>query len=188
MHRPLLLTSFDIWQDHHVSNSSDDLLAAVLAENLLPQPVDPIRKLPVDFELAPQQVIDRIRQVSPRGIICCGMAESRTYLELESNGAGAEEVLYTNLDLDAIARDLRFTQISHDAGRFVCNHLYYSLLKYLQVQCLDCPCLFVHVPVLRSQNFSPIVDDFVRLVQTIHQVCDSRQPGPGLPQDSRQLG
>lgn len=54
----------------------------------------------------------------------------------------------TNLDLDAIVKRLRVQQFpvdtSNDAGRFVCNWIYYNSLKLSKENSTDA--LFVHVP------------------------------------------
>jgi pyroglutamyl-peptidase len=46
-----------------------------------------LRQLPVNSELATQQIIDAIKVINPHGIICCGMAETRNKLSLESHAS-----------------------------------------------------------------------------------------------------
>jgi len=163
----LLITSFDIWQSHHRSNSSDDLLATLGDRQLLPAKTHLLRRLPVHFDLAPQRVIQAIEQWQPRHIICCGMAEKRRHLEIESTAKSPQEVLHTSVDLERLTANLSHTQISHDAGNFVCNHLYYSVLKHLRQRRLTSQCLFVHVPLLTDENLSPCVHDFSSLLQEL---------------------
>jgi pyroglutamyl-peptidase len=128
----ILLTSFDIWKPHHITNASDDLLAELLVRNHITENMHLIRKLPVDFELAPQQVIAKMNDWQPDIVICCGMAEKRSHLSLEANGKQAEQTLHTSISLHALLEPLSGTVLSHDAGKFVCNHLYYAVLKYIQ--------------------------------------------------------
>lgn len=163
----LLLTSFDIWKPHHVSNASDDLLLEMLSRNLLNERIHLLRKLPVDFDLAPQRVIDKLNELSPQTIICCGMAERRSRLMIELNGKQPGEVIRTSVDVKSLIQQLENTEISQDAGKFVCNHLYHSLLKYVQVQNLQTQCLFVHVPILNASNLEPILKDFSKLLRII---------------------
>lgn len=170
MPKQILLTSFDTWEAHHVSNASDDLLAAVSQQALLTDvkaTIKLLRKLPVDFQLAPQQVITEIDALQPDVIICCGMAEGRTNLTLESNGKQRTDMLWTSIAVDRLVENLAVTQVSHDAGTFVCNHLYYSVLKHIQRCQLGCQCLFIHVPLLNERNLPSILKDFLTILQVL---------------------
>jgi pyroglutamyl-peptidase len=163
----LLLTSFETWLPHQKSNSSDDLLNELIDRNLLPENCYLLRKLPVNFDLAPYQVITKIKELQPDVILCCGMAESRPLLTVESNGKSEQDIVFTPLPLRKLMQGLQATEISHDAGKFVCNALYYSVLKFMQVHQLPSHCLFVHVPVLQTENREAIVHDFLQLTQKI---------------------
>jgi pyroglutamyl-peptidase len=169
MKQPLLVTTFDVWQPHQPSNSSDDLIAAAIDAGLMPPSTYYRRRLPVDFDLAPQFVIAAIAELNPSHILCLGMAETLMYLELESNGCIQGDALYTPFDLELLTQPLSMTQISHDAGQFVCNHLYYSVLNYIQRHRLPCQCLFIHVPLLQSHTLSPILNDFATILRTIQE-------------------
>lgn len=164
-----MLTSFDIWEAHHITNSSDDLLAAVVDQHLLPKQAHFLRKVPVDFQVAPAMVIAQIQALEPDVVICCGMAETRELLTVESNGKCGDVVLETAIDVHQLVAPLSYTKISHDAGKFVCNHLYYSVLKYCQERELPDLCLFVHVPPLNAENRSPILSDFMAILQAVCQ-------------------
>jgi pyroglutamyl-peptidase len=167
MKQPFLVTTFDVWEPHHRSNASDDLVAAAIDADLMPAHTHYLRHLPVDVDLAPQSVVAAISEINPSYVICLGMAESRVYLELESNGCRQGDSLYTSFDLESLIQPLGMTQISHDAGQFVCNHLYYSVLSYIQTHRLPCQCLFIHVPLLHSHTLSPILNDFSTILRTI---------------------
>lgn len=167
MARKILLTSFDVWMPHQVSNSSDDLLAEMLRQKRLPDHTYCLRKLPVDFEQAPAQVISTINLLQPDVIVCCGMAESRTVLTVESNGCYGGETLETTINLAKLVEPLMATQVSDDAGQFVCNFLYYSILKYLGQNPMNSRCLFVHVPPLNPGNQTLILRDFTAILAGI---------------------
>jgi len=128
-----------------------------------------LRKLPVDFQLAPQQVLATIAERNPTVIVCCGMAEQRSRLTVESNGTHAGETLTTTVNIMRLIENLQITEISHDAGDFVCNHLYYSILKFIQCDRPASQCIFVHVPILNQINTAPILADFARLLQRLEQ-------------------
>jgi pyroglutamyl-peptidase len=164
MSRKILLTSFDVWMPHHVSNTSDDLLAEMLGQKRLPENAYCLRKLPVDFEQAPIQVISEINRLQPDVIVCCGMAETREVLTVESNGCYEGETLKTAISVEQLVETLVATQVSHDAGQFVCNFLYYSILKYLIQNQMNSLCLFVHVPLLTPSNRTVILNDFAAIL------------------------
>lgn len=163
----ILLTSFDVWKPEHRSNASDDLLDRLTARNLLPQGIHLLRKLPVDFQRAPETVIAEMESVNPSHVVCCGMAEKRELLTVESNGKHQDAILTTDVNMEALIEGLPATAVSHDAGSFVCNHLYYCVLRYVREHQLTIPCIFVHVPVLNQSNCESIVSDFSTILQRL---------------------
>lgn len=166
----LLLTSFQTWMAHHTSNSSDDLLAEMLRRNLLPENTHLLRHLPVDFQRAPETVLAEMEQIAPDIVLCCGMAETRSQLSLEARGRCQGEDLFTIVPLENLMQGLTVTHISQDAGNFVCNHLYYSVLRYIHDRNLDIPCLFIHVPLLHEENLEAIVADFQLIIQRVQEL------------------
>ncbi len=170
MSDPLLITTFTTWKSTQQSNSSDDLIAALLHHKRLPMTAHLLRQLPVHFRLAPQQVITTVEIIRPAAVICCGMAEKRSHLTVEIQGHFQGETFYTSVDLQALVRRLPHTTISDNAGRFVCNYLYYRLLKYLRSRDSSIPCIFVHVPILTEENRSHIMHDFDHLLQQISRM------------------
>lgn len=64
MKKRILLTSFDIWLNDQQSNSSDDLLFEVSKlELLIPDDLSFLRQLPLDVELASNQVMEKINAI-----------------------------------------------------------------------------------------------------------------------------
>ncbi len=164
MHPRMLLTSFDVWEPHHVSNASDDLLAELLNRQMLDETVQLLRKVVVDFQLAPEVIITKIQHMQPDVVVCCGMAERRSWLTVESNGTVASDTRYTTVDIHHLVQHLSHTKVSHNAGRFVCNYTHYMILKYIAEHQLKTDCIFVHVPVLNHQNIDAIVYDFFTIL------------------------
>ncbi|MGG6293549.1 peptidase C15 [Leptolyngbya sp. AN02str] len=166
MSKTLLLTSFTTWKEAQPSNASDDLLLEVLNVHSRVG-LHTLRRLPVDFDIAPQQAIAHISCAQPDVLICCGMAETRTLLTVESTAARGDRILKTSVDLDWLIHDLRMTEISHNAGDFVCNHFYFDLLDHAQSHARTMQCVFVHVPILTAHNRVPILQDFGRMVERL---------------------
>ncbi len=175
MNTKILLTSFDIWLHHHTSNSSDDLLEELSKIDFLPYSLSFLRKLPVNIEESSSLVIAKIYQLQPDVIICCGMAEKNIKLTIESQASFQESIIKTTVDLENLLIGLSDTTISNDAGKFVCEGLYYSVLQELQTQPVaskssnknKSKCVFVHVPILTPHNLPVIVEDFRLILQKL---------------------
>lgn len=155
----ILLTSFQTWLPHQQSNSSDDLLEEVAKLESFPHSLTFLRHLPVDIAQASERAIAKINELQPDIIICCGMAESRRQLSVESNASQGDTVLKTLVDLERLLDSSIGTTISHNAGKFVCEGLYYSVLNHLQKNELKKHGLFVHVPVLTRNNMAEVLTD-----------------------------
>ena len=163
----VLLTSFDIWKPEQKSNSSDDLLALISSQKSTDYSLNFIRKLPVDSKIAPEIVISQIEKFHPDIIVCCGMAEKRELLTIESQANSGSKVMKTSVNLSNLLLGLNEVEISNDAGKFVCEDLYYSVLKYLYESCLKSKCIFVHVPILREVNRDIIMGNFLKILSKI---------------------
>ena len=170
-----LLTSFDIWEAHHQSNTSDDLVGELLQRQWLSPTTRLLRKLPVDFEQAPAQVIQAVESWRPDIVVCCGMAERRSRLAIESNGTVGMDTIYTPVNVDELVQGLSHTDVSHHAGRFVCNHTYYTVLRYIQSAKLPTRCVFVHVPRLTAANHEAIAMDFTQILTRLQSVHKSQR-------------
>ncbi|HEY9675986.1 MAG TPA: peptidase C15 [Waterburya sp.] len=163
----ILLTSFQTWLPHQSSNSSDDLLEEIAQLNSLSHSLAFLRHLPVDIAGASDRTITKINELQPDIVICCGMAESRYQLTVESNASRGDTILRNSLDLDGLIEGLVETVISHDAGKFVCEGLYYSVLHHLHKTGMKKHSLFVHVPVLTPRNIDGIVADFQLIMERL---------------------
>lgn len=166
----ILLTSFQTWLPHQKSNSSDDLLEEVTKLDSFPHSLTFLRHLPVDISQASDRAIAKINKLQPDIIICCGMAESRRQLSVESNASKRDKVLNTHVDLDRLLDGSVGTSISHDAGKFVCEGLYYSVLNHLQKHEMKKHGLFVHVPVLTRNNVTAILADLELIMHRLTSV------------------
>ncbi|MDB9375312.1 peptidase C15 [Nodularia sphaerocarpa] len=167
MAKRILLTSFEVWLSDQLSNSSDDLLLEVIKGDSLPHDLKFLRRLPVDVHLASSQVIQKISELQPDDIICCGMAASRTKLSLEAVASFEETVLPTTVNLEKLVAGATAIEISHDCGKFVCEGLYYAVLNYLCQNQSAARCIFVHVPVLNSENLPVVLADFLLIINNL---------------------
>ncbi|AFY39795.1 pyrrolidone-carboxylate peptidase [[Leptolyngbya] sp. PCC 7376] len=165
--RKILLTSFRPWLEHQQSNSSDDLLALVQDLDFPKVELIFLRQLIVDTKLASKKVIAAIAQHQPDIILCCGMAESRQILTLESQASYKEKHFQTQLNLEKFCGNLRQATVSNDAGKFVCEGLYFHVLEYLQKKQLSTQVTFVHIPSLTATNKDIIFKDFQKIIECL---------------------
>jgi pyroglutamyl-peptidase len=175
MFNPLLITSFSPWRACQPSNSSDDLIDQLQQRGALPPNVQLLRQVPVNYQLAPCQVIAKLVELRPAVVLCCGMAETRQQLSLELYGRNPSRRLRTQLNLTALSAGTQLTEISRCAGTYVCNHLYFKVLEHLQQTQSPTQALFVHVPLLTVVNQELIVADFSRIVRRLSL---SQRSGP----------
>lgn len=166
----ILLTSFKPWLSHHQSNSSDDLLKQLDSSHFPDLDLLFARQLPVDVNESSKMVLDTIQFHKPNGIICCGMAEKQIQLRVESCAFWHKDKRKTSVNLAQLVQPLSYTKISHNAGNFVCEGLYYHVLKHCQSFQPSPPCLFVHVPLLNQSNTEVILQDFCLIVQSLAKV------------------
>lgn len=178
MPKTVLITSFATWKSQQLTNASDELLEEVLQTYPLPPSVHLLRQLPVNTAIARELAIAEVIRLQPQVMLCCGMAELREKLSLESQAVVNNQVLQTSIRLTELMKDLSYSEVSHDAGRFVCNSFYYSMMDYfrmndsindssendLQRIDLQCACLFIHVPLLTDLNRSQILIDFWKIL------------------------
>lgn len=164
---PILITSFCPWRVHQRSNSSDDLIAALYERGRLPADAIWLRQVPVSFALAPIYVTNEIARLRPRLVICCGMAEKRPYLSIERQAKAPLQTLQTPANVSALLAGTLLSDISDDAGSYVCNHLYYSVLKFINDARWETVSLFIHVPVLSCENKGLVLNDFVHIVSKL---------------------
>ncbi|MBW4652454.1 MAG: peptidase C15 [Kaiparowitsia implicata GSE-PSE-MK54-09C] len=168
MPRRLLLTSFSTWRADQRSNSSDDLIE-LLPQDTWDTATPLLRLLPVDVAQATERAIAYIHAFTPDVVVCCGMAEGRSRLHLERQAVQADRTLQTPIDLEQLCQALPMTEISHDAGQFVCNGYYFALLDYLAQAHQPTQALFVHVPVLTPENRTLLVQDFTAVLNRLQQ-------------------
>ena len=82
----------------------------------------------------------------------------------------ADILLNTSVDLEELVAGLAATEISYDAGKFVCEGLYYEVLKYLGNGKRNVCCIFVHVPILTPENLPSIVADFQIIIDRMASI------------------
>jgi pyroglutamyl-peptidase len=132
--------------------------------------------LPVAYARAADELLAAVRNAEPDVVICFGQADGRTGIAVErfalnldsadpvdndgvSSGAEIDPdgpVAYrSTLPVAEIVAALRAEDIpateSRDAGGFLCNHVFYVLMRALEQEPRQSRGGFVHVPLLPEQ-------------------------------------
>jgi pyroglutamyl-peptidase len=157
----ILLTGFAPWGEHRENPSG--VLAEALGGHVLP----------VAFDGAARQLRRLIRRERPEALLMMGLAPARKKISLEALALnlehhdekgkdyrwlrtirkGAPLALRSTLPLGPLCRRLERAgvpvAISHHAGTYVCNRVFYEGLSLFRG-----PCGFVHVPPFRRMSRS----------------------------------
>lgn len=135
------------------------------------------QQIPVEYGRCTEVLIDAIETYRPDCVLCLGQAAGREMISLENtavnvrasampdnagvifeNGIieeGAPESLAPNLPLKEMLGALREiglpAKISYSAGTYVCNDLFYSLLRYIGKERPRLLGGFIHIPAADTQ-------------------------------------
>jgi pyroglutamyl-peptidase len=149
--------------------------------------------LPVEYGVAGDRLLALVEKHRPDVVVCVGeSAEAATVLveavahnlddaRIPDNAGrqphgvpirdGGPETLSPSFDVEALAA-ASGARVSHDAGRFVCNHVFYRALDELSV-----PALFVHVPAERDGSSAAVLRAIVAALETERDVIRFGRPG-----------
>ena len=167
----VLVTGFEPFGGAHV-NPSQKLVEALASEPPDGAAVATV-VLPVAWDRAADELLRALESEQPELVVCFGQADGRAHVEIErfalnfdegSDEEGEERraeisadgpVAYrSSLPVDAIVEALRADGIpaaaSRDAGGFLCNHVFYVLMRALAGRG-GVRGGFVHVPLLPEQ-------------------------------------
>jgi pyroglutamyl-peptidase len=173
----VLITGFEPWEDNDVNPSG---IAARALGGV---------ELPVDYARAGRELRRLVRKQRPDALLMLGLAPTRTRVELEAvalnvdhyekRGSnyrwrkpilkGGPVAVRSRLPVDLIHRRLTAAGlpcgVSHHAGTFLCNHVF-----YLGMTLIDGPCGFVHVPPFKALSQARLLQA-IRLIS--HAVAGS---------------
>ena len=136
-----------------------------------------VAKLPCAFVHSMEVLAQHIRQLKPQLVICVGQAGGRAEISIERvainvddaripDNAGAQPIdlpirgggpaaYFSTLPIKAIVVALQVdgipAAISQTAGTFVCNHVFYGLMRLAKTRRSIKRAGFVHIPYLPEQ-------------------------------------
>lgn len=149
----LLLTGFEPFV-HFLINPS--WIAAQRAAEAFPSQVI-AHCLPVDHHRSRQALLKLLTEIRPQAVLAMGLAAGDTFRierlarkPVEFTTITGRPDHHITMDLDRIASPLARLNVpwrySDDAGQYVCESTYWTLLQFMAEQNLDIPCGFLHVP------------------------------------------
>lgn len=171
----VLITGFDPFGGEKINPAWE-------AVKKLPEKIDDIEvikvQIPTVFKKSANELFAAIDRVNPDVVICVGQAGGRFDISIERVGINIEDgripdnegyqpidtkifedgenAYFTSLPIKAMVHDMQNegipASVSNTAGTYVCNHLMYSLLYYLNKKGLtNVRGGFIHVPFIPEQ-------------------------------------
>ncbi len=179
--KPILLTGFEPFGAHRV-NSSWEAVKIVAAENAAHVHA---ARLPVQHRLARARLVTLLAEHRPSICLLTGLAAgdairiergARRPPELHHiAGARRLEGHWPWPELaKAAARVFPRVRFSDDAGRYVCESTYWSLLAYREQWALPRDAAFVHLPPLSHRV------GVLTLAEVLNGILEARLAGSGL--------
>ncbi len=170
----VLITGFDPFGGEKINPAWE-------AVNALPNEVDGVEvikvQIPTVFKKSAQKLFEAIESVKPDAVICVGQAGGRFDFNVERIAINVddaripdnegkqpidvkifedgENAYFATLPIKAMVEEAKKAgvpaSVSNTAGTFVCNHIMYSLLYYINKNKLNIRGGFIHVPYISQQ-------------------------------------
>ena len=169
-----MLTGFEAFGGQPINPSA--LAVTELAGEMIANCRVETRVLPCTFDGAIAMLDEEIRSLSPALVICVGQASGSDSIAVERIAINLDDAsspdnlgcqprdtpiceegpaaywgtLPTRRIVDALTREGIKARLSQDAGTFVCNHVFYGLMRIVE-QRREVRAGFIHVPLLPEQ-------------------------------------
>lgn len=170
----VLITGFDPFGGEKINPAWEAVKA-------LPDNIDGIEvvklQIPTVFKKSAKKLFENIDSVKPDVVICVGQAGGRYEFSVERVAINVddgripdndgyqpvdspvfedgENAYFSTLPIKAIVEEVKKdgipAAVSNTAGTYVCNHIMYSLLYYLNKNNLNIKGGFIHVPFIPEQ-------------------------------------
>jgi pyroglutamyl-peptidase len=138
--------------------------------------------LPTEFRGAGDRIKTLIRELRPAAVVSVGLAASAAAVRLERHALNLNDAIrpdnagdlatgrpidpegpigyWSTLPLDRMLRAITARDIpaiiSNHAGAYVCNHVFYTARREIELLGLGTVCGFVHVPLMSEQDATPL--------------------------------
>jgi pyroglutamyl-peptidase len=137
-----------------------------------------VREIPTVFDKSIDHLIEAIEEVQPEMVICVGQAGGRPDMTVERVAINVNDAripdndgnqpidtevvqggpvgYWSTLPIKAMVKEMNEqgipASVSHTAGTFVCNHLFYGLMHYIAKNNERIRGGFIHIPFLPEQT------------------------------------
>lgn len=182
----LLITGFDPFGGEKINPAWE-------AVKRLPEKVENIEiiklQIPTIFKKSAKILFEKIDEIKPDFVICVGQAGGRYDITVErvainiddgriADNEGVQPIdekifidgknaYFSTLPIKAMVKEIVEgdipASISNTAGTFVCNHIMYSLLYYIDKNNLQTKGGFIHVPYITSQVVNKKITPYMEL-------------------------
>jgi pyroglutamyl-peptidase len=167
--KKLLLTGFEPFLDFSI-NPTETIVKELDGQKVGNYEIKGLH-LPVDFDLAPKQIVEAVAEENPDAVISLGLAAGRTAItperiaincqdgEPDNRGVTLEDNAieengsdgyFSTLPIRRMVNRLKEAgypaAISNTAGTYLCNNVMYSVLHELKSSGKEIPSGFVHIP------------------------------------------
>lgn len=152
--KTILVTAFEPFGGEEINPSE-------LVLGMLPDQIEgySIRKLvlPVEYGISADITAAEYDRLQPSALIMLGQAGGRSAISIETTArnhadSNGPDMLRSTLPVDSLKEALESRgipcEISDDAGGYVCNSLFYSMLRHSS----ETPTGFIHVPYIKEQG------------------------------------
>lgn len=173
--KSVLLTGFDPFAGEEL-NPAGELIRELAGTEIKGFKVE-VLEVPTERYRSLKLIEEKITELNPRIVISIGQAGGRTAISIERVAINVDDyriednkgnqpvdekinqagpaAYFSTLPVKAMLRELHRNDIpaelSNSAGTFVCNHLMYGVLDYLEQNSLDISAGFIHLPYLPAQ-------------------------------------
>jgi pyroglutamyl-peptidase len=177
-----LITGFEPFGGSSVNSSQ----LVVTALDALHEPAVVTDVLPTSYRRAEARIVDLLRLHQPGTVLILGLARGASGIRLEQVALNLDDCdaadndgevrlrqrinqaapvgYWSSLPLDRMAAAARErgeeVLFSHDAGGFVCNHVFFTAAHLVATELLDSRCGFAHLPAVEEgeERLSRFVD------------------------------
>ncbi|MBZ0289566.1 MAG: pyroglutamyl-peptidase I [Anaerolineae bacterium] len=162
--------------------------------------------LPTAFEASEERIRQLIRDEAPDAVLCLGVAQKRDLINIERlahnwdeakipDNEGLQpsgqkivsdgpETYFSTLPVARMMAALQAANISavlsDNAGRYVCNHVFYAARHEIATRGLNIPCGFIHVPGLAGMSEEFPGWEIERLLDAVQACVEAITHSDGL--------
>ena len=173
--KKILLTGFDPFGEEDM-NPATEVLKSFKQKNIKNYEIETI-EIPTVYKKSFEKIKKEINKIQPDVVISLGQAGGRTDISIErvainlddykiednEGNKPVDEIIspdgknayFSTLPIKKMVENIKKekipAEISNSAGTFVCNHVMYCVLDYVNTNDLDIKAGFIHIPFLPSQ-------------------------------------